>query len=197
MNFLKCISPQEAHNPSASADSMDISPGASETESSPMVLAVCASSEVLSVLSECGGIPTPVHSGSEHGDMLVSPPITQCSGSTPSTMFPTPPLSDRQPSSTFVVLSAKMHGQEESMLCMSPSSTPEKMCASEQQHLRNPVSTSLNGILEPGLNDAQQLMQQSSKCDCAVKFSCVTAASKIHHYSSSSFGSHQNSEFLV
>ncbi|MCI4382638.1 hypothetical protein PGIGA_G00017150 [Pangasianodon gigas] len=154
---------QEALNPSATAESLDshISPAASETESSPMVLAVCASSEVLSVLSECGGIPTPVHSGSEHGDMLVSPPITQCSGSTPSTMFPTPPLSDRQPSSAFVVLSAKMQGQEESMLCVSPSSTPEKMCASEQQHLPIPVPTSFNGVLESGLNEAQQHMQQN------------------------------------
>ncbi|KAF5909689.1 glioma tumor suppressor candidate region 1 protein-like, partial [Clarias magur] len=154
---------QEALNPSASAESLDshISPATSETESSSMVLAVCAPSEVLSVLSECGGIPTPVHSGSEHGDMLISPPITQCSGSTPSTMFPTPPLSDRQPSSAFVVLSAKMQGQEESMLCMSPSSTPEKMCVSEQQNLTIPVSASPNGVLEPGLNEAQQHMQQS------------------------------------
>lgn len=142
-----------------------ISPAASETESSPMVLAMCASSDVLSVLSECGGIPTPVHSGSEHGDMLVSPPITQCSGSTSSTMFPTPPLSDRQPSSAYVVLSNKMHGQEESMLCMSPSSIPEKMCVSEQQHLPIPVSSSFSEILESGFNEAQQHMQQSSKWD--------------------------------
>lgn len=161
------MSSQQAINPSASAESLDshISPAASETETSPMVLAVCASSEVLSVLSECGGIPTPVHSGSEHGDMLVSPPITQCSGSTPSTMFPTPPLSDRQPSSAFVVLGAKMHGQEESMLCTSPSSTPEKMCISEQHHLPIPASASLNGILESDFNEAQQYIQQSSKCD--------------------------------
>lgn len=164
--YFQCIPLQEALNPSASAESLDshISPATSETESSSMVLAVCAPSEVLSVLSECGGIPTPVHSGSEHGDMLISPPITQCSGSTPSTMFPTPPLSDRQPSSAFVVLSAKMQGQEESMLCMSPSSTPEKMCVSEQQNLTIPVSASLNGVLEPGLNEVQQHMQQSSKC---------------------------------
>lgn len=149
------MSLQEALNPAASAESLDsnISPAASETESSNMVLAVCASSDVLSVLSECGGIPTPVHSGSEHGDMLVSPPITQCSGSTPSTMFPTPPLSDRQPSSAFVVLGGKMQGQEESMLCMSPSSTPEKMCVSEQPI---PVSTGLSGVLESGLNEARQ-----------------------------------------
>ncbi|KAK3563627.1 hypothetical protein QTP86_031868, partial [Hemibagrus guttatus] len=154
---------QEALNPAASAESLDsnISPAASETESSNMVLAVCASSEVLSVLSECGGIPTPVHSGSEHGDMLVSPPITQCSGNTPSTMFPTPPLSDRQPSSTFVVLGGKMQGQEESMLCMSPSSTPEKICVSEQQRLPILVSTGLSGVLESGLNEARQHIQQN------------------------------------
>lgn len=165
------MSSQEALNLSASAESLDnhISPAASETESSPMVLAVCTSSEVLSVLSECGGIPTPVHSGSEHGDMLLSPPITQCSGSTPSTMFPTPPLSDRQPSSTFLVLSAKMQGQEESILSRSQSSTPEKMCISEQQLLPIPVSTGFNGALESGLNEAQQPMQRSSKCDWLVQ----------------------------
>ncbi|GAA6109484.1 BRD4-interacting chromatin-remodeling complex-associated protein [Tachysurus ichikawai] len=156
---------QESLNPAASAESLDsnISPAASETESSNMVLAVCSSSEVLSVLTECGGIPTPVHSGSEHGDMLVSPPITQCSGSTPSTMFPTPPLSDRQPSSAFVVLSGKMQGQEESILCMSPSSIPEKICVSDQQHLPIPLSTGLSGALESGLSEAWQHKQSKLK----------------------------------
>ncbi|KAF7704435.1 BRD4-interacting chromatin-remodeling complex-associated protein isoform X1 [Silurus meridionalis] len=154
---------QEALNPSASAESLDshISPEASEREPSPMVLAVCASSKVLSVLSECGGIPTPVHSGSEHGDMLASPPITQCPESTPSTMFPTPPLSDRQHSSAFVVLSAKMQGQEELMMCMSPSSTSERISITEQQLLPIPLSTDLKGVLESGLIEAQQHMQQS------------------------------------
>ncbi|XP_062864075.1 BRD4-interacting chromatin-remodeling complex-associated protein [Trichomycterus rosablanca] len=149
----------------ASAESLDshISPAVSESEASPTALVVCPPSEVLSVLSECGGIPTPVHSGSEHGDMLASPPLPQYSGSTPSTMFPTPPLSDRQLTapSAFVVQTANMHLNEETVLCMSPSSTPENIFASENQHLPIHVSTTIDGTLESGLNEAQQHMQQT------------------------------------
>ncbi|XP_017555235.1 BRD4-interacting chromatin-remodeling complex-associated protein isoform X1 [Pygocentrus nattereri] len=136
-----------------------ISPAASDTEASPAALAVCSQSDALSILSERGGMPTPAHSGSEHSDMLSSPPILHCSGSTPSTMFPTPPLSDREPmaSSAFVALTANPQGQEESVLCLSPSSAPEKMCLSEQQ----PASTGLSGALEAGLCGVQQHLKQS------------------------------------
>ncbi|XP_072545552.1 BRD4-interacting chromatin-remodeling complex-associated protein isoform X2 [Salminus brasiliensis] len=154
---------QQALKPSASAESLSetllvdshISPAASETEASPIALAVCGQSDALSVLSECGGMPTPAHSGSEHSDMLSSPPILQCAGSTPSTMFPTPPLSDRQPvaSSTFMALSTNPQGQEESVPCLSPSA-PEKMCVSEQQPVSNPASTDISR--------AQQHVKQSN-----------------------------------
>ncbi|KAI4878593.1 hypothetical protein NFI96_016705 [Prochilodus magdalenae] len=139
-----------------------ISPAASETEASPAALAVCSQSDALSILSECGGMPTPTHSGSEHSDMLSSPPILPCSGSTPSTMFPTPPLSDRQPmqSSAFGALSANSQGQEESVLCLSPSSAPEKLCLSEQQPLSIPATSGL-GTLEAGLCGVQQQIKQN------------------------------------
>ncbi|XP_066542103.1 BRD4-interacting chromatin-remodeling complex-associated protein [Hoplias malabaricus] len=140
-----------------------ISPEASETETSPIALAVCSQSDALSVLSECGGMPTPAHSGSEHSDMLSSPPILQCTGSTPSTTFPTPPLSDRQPmaSTAFVALSANPPGQEESVMSLSPSSAPEKTYLSEQQPFSISASTGLTGALESGLSGVQQHVMQS------------------------------------
>ncbi|XP_007253867.3 BRD4-interacting chromatin-remodeling complex-associated protein isoform X1 [Astyanax mexicanus] len=153
---------QQALKPSASAEPLSEtllldshnSPAASEAEASPVALAVCGQSDALSVLSECGGMPTPAHSGSEHSDMLSSPPILQCAGSTPSTMFPTPPLSDRQPlaSSTFIALSTNPQGQEESVPCLSPSA-PEKIFVSDQQPLTVSASTDHSR--------AQQHMKQS------------------------------------
>uniref|UniRef100_W5KLG2 Si:ch211-168d23.3 n=1 Tax=Astyanax mexicanus TaxID=7994 RepID=W5KLG2_ASTMX len=155
---------QQALKPSASAEPLSEtllldshnSPAASEAEASPVALAVCGQSDALSVLSECGGMPTPAHSGSEHSDMLSSPPILQCAGSTPSTMFPTPPLSDRQPlaSSTFIALSTNPQGQEESVPCLSPSA-PEKIFVSDQQPLTVSASTDHSR--------AQQHMKQSIK----------------------------------
>ncbi|XP_076834514.1 BRD4-interacting chromatin-remodeling complex-associated protein isoform X2 [Brachyhypopomus gauderio] len=140
-----------------------VSPAAAEGGASPMALAVCAQADALSVLSECGGMPTPAHSGSEHSDTLCSPPIPQCSGSTPSALFPTPPLSDRQTGALSVGLAfSAPQGQEESVLCTSPSSAPEQLAVSEQPPLSTPTSTGLSGSLQASLSGASLHILQSN-----------------------------------
>ncbi|XP_051579130.1 BRD4-interacting chromatin-remodeling complex-associated protein isoform X2 [Myxocyprinus asiaticus] len=179
-------SQQHAHKPSVTHESLEgtllmqmdnhISPVF--VDFSPTRLA--ASETFSDLFSECEDIPMPVYPGSEHSEILLSPPLGQCSLRTTGTASitgSTTPVSDKQhlDQSVSIALVADPQGEEGPDKCQSPSSSSEELFVSQEQLEQTRVLTELSGTLESTAKE----YQQSSESDKELTVHCVTTNSGI------------------
>ncbi|XP_052010006.1 BRD4-interacting chromatin-remodeling complex-associated protein-like isoform X2 [Xyrauchen texanus] len=179
---LTCNPQQHALKPSVTHESLEgtllvqmdnhISPALADH-----TLTCLASSETFShSLSECEDLPMPVYPGSEHSEVLMSPPIGQCSVKATGAAFitcSTTPVSQKQcldPSMSMAVV-VDPQSEEGSEKTNRPSSSSEELFVTLQQ---THGLTELSGIPE---STAQEYHQQRSESDRELTFTCVTTNS--------------------